>query len=196
VALTIRRATIGDAASIAAVQIATWRVAYAGLVPNTHLDALSLERRSEIWRGLISGNAADDKRQTATWVAIDAGGSVIGFADAGPTRDTDAVGRTGELRAIYVLPSSWGTGVGHALHDRTVRWLRRRGYPSASLWVLVGNERARRFYERHGWRAEGTRAPIVLAGGTATEIRYQLDLTVRGDKRTGQPPPTGPVGGS
>jgi hypothetical protein len=36
--------------------------------------------------------------------------------------------------------------------------------------VLRDNRRARRFYERHGWRADGTeRAP-----DGATELRYRL----------------------
>jgi GNAT superfamily N-acetyltransferase len=207
--VTIRRATTEDAGEIAAVQIVTWRAAYAGLVPAAHLKALSLENRTKTWRRLLPENGradspkvADDRppddELTATWVATDAGGMVVGFADAGLTRDTDAVGHIGELRAIYVLPEAWGTGVGHTLHERAVEWLRQRRYVTASLWVLEGNARARQFYERHGWRLEGTVAPIELAGETVTEIRYELDL---GDPAEAgplayPPPPTGPVGGS
>jgi GNAT superfamily N-acetyltransferase len=187
-AVTIRRATPDDAAGVAAVQIITWRAAYVGLVPEAHLNGLSLEVRSEVWRRLLAGSrarrsssrrAVGDAEATATWVATDAEGRVIGFADAGPSRDTDTVGRIGELRAIYVLPDAWDAGVGHALHERAVEWLGQNRYPIASLWVLEGNERARAFYGRHGWRLEGTVAPNVLTGGSASEIRYQLDLRGR-----------------
>lgn len=191
--MTIRRATSEDAGEIAAVQIVTWRAAYVGLVPAAHLQALSLAGRTETWRRLLNESGAPPKvadeqlavgELTATWVAISEG-VVVGFADAGPTRDTDAVGRIGELRAIYVLPEAWGTGVGHALHERATEWLRQRRYVTASLWVLEGNARARQFYERHGWRLEGTVAPIELAGETVTEIRYELDL--------GDPAEAGPL---
>ena len=43
------------------------------------------------------------KDPSATWVAIDDRRRMIGFADVGPSRDTDPVGRIGEVRAIYVL---------------------------------------------------------------------------------------------
>ncbi len=184
---TIRRATARDAEDIARVQIVTWRAAYAGLVPAAHLDSLSLQVRADTWRRLLAPGdpeaasaSADDRpaerEPTATWVATENRHAVVGFADAGPTRDTDAVGRIGELRAIYVLPERWATGVGHALHEQAVGWLREQRYPVAALWVLEGNAKARRFYERHGWRVEGTVAPIMLAGESVTEIRYRLDL--------------------
>ena len=37
------------------------------------------------------------------------------------------------------------------------------------LWVLRDNARARRFYEGHGWRADGTER---VAGGVV-EVRYR-----------------------
>jgi len=119
-----------------------------------------------MWRRLLSGDDGagsgparpDDpagKGPSATWVAIDDRRRVIGFADVGPSRDTNAVGRIGEVRAIYVLEEHWGRGVGHALLERSLAWLRRLQYPTASLWVLEGNDRARRFMSvtAGGWRA-------------------------------------------
>lgn len=40
------------------------------------------------------------------------------------------------------------------------------------LWVLEGNARARRFYERSGFRADGTEEPFEVDGVAVPEVRY------------------------
>ena len=53
------------------------------------------------------------------------------------------------LRHLAVHPDAWGTGLGAEGVERAVRHGARR------LWVLLANHRARRLYERLGWRATG-----------------------------------------
>jgi GNAT superfamily N-acetyltransferase len=65
------------------------------------------------------------------------------------------------LHALYVLPPYWGRGLGSEL-------LAVAG-PVQELWVLRDNLRARRFYERHGWRADGTAREAF----GAVEMRYR-----------------------
>jgi hypothetical protein len=48
-----------------------------------------------------------------------------------------------------------------------------RGYPSATLWVLEDNLRARRFYEREGWILDGGRRDEAFLGVTVPEVRYR-----------------------
>jgi GNAT superfamily N-acetyltransferase len=60
------------------------------------------------------------------------------------------------LNGLYVLPEAWGTGVAAELHDRALDALRDAGVDTARLWVLEGNTRARRFYEKRGWFVDGT----------------------------------------
>ena len=55
-----------------------------------------------------------------------------------------------ELYALYVRAAYWGTGVGYALFEIAV------GDRACYLWVLAGNERAIGFYERQGFRLDGT----------------------------------------
>jgi hypothetical protein len=43
------------------------------------------------------------------------------------------------------------------------------------LWVLADNPRARTFYEREGWRAEGTRIDAV-SGVDVEEALYRAVL--------------------
>ena len=48
-----------------------------------------------------------------------------------------------------------GTGVARLLLAAAERAVRRAGHRTACLGVVVGNARARRFYEREGWRDAG-----------------------------------------
>jgi GNAT superfamily N-acetyltransferase len=61
----------------------------------------------------------------------------------------------GFLRTLYVLPSHQRTGLGAELHDHALERLRALGHAEAKLWTLEGNDGARAFYERRGWRLNG-----------------------------------------
>jgi len=58
------------------------------------------------------------------------------------------------LHGLYVVPERWGSSVAGALHDAVVVAL--ADCPELHLWVLTENQRARAFYERRGWRPDGT----------------------------------------
>jgi GNAT superfamily N-acetyltransferase len=58
------------------------------------------------------------------------------------------------LWALFVRPAWWGTGLADRLHEAFVAEARERGYPQAWLAVPAAHARARRFYERRGWRAD------------------------------------------
>jgi putative acetyltransferase len=66
------------------------------------------------------------------------------------------------LDGLFVLPWAWGSGVADRLHDAAVQRLRGWGCGWCRLSVLEENHRARRFYERRGWRPDGrqTRTPF------------------------------------
>ena len=49
-------------------------------------------------------------------------------------------------------------------------------YVEAVLWVVAGNGRARRFYEREGWRPDGADVTDDARGFPVTELRYRRDL--------------------
>jgi GNAT superfamily N-acetyltransferase len=164
----IRVAQVGDAEAIARVHVAGWQRAYRGLLPDEFLDALSWEQRFPGWVDRL------DPAPTGpggTLVAGD-GGAVIGFASIGPARDTDRA-RPGhwELYAIYLDPARWGRGDGSQLLAAASATIP-SGVRDVSLWVLDGNSRARRFYERHGFAADGTRKDDVIGGAAVVEVRY------------------------
>jgi GNAT superfamily N-acetyltransferase len=59
------------------------------------------------------------------------------------------------LWQLFVRPAWWGSGLAAGLHDAFVAEARGRGYREARLHTPAGHGRARRFYERRGWRATG-----------------------------------------
>jgi ribosomal protein S18 acetylase RimI-like enzyme len=169
--VTVRPAVEDDAAAIAAVHVRSWQSAYRGHLPDGYLDALpaQLERREAMWREVIRGHAAGHR----VWVA-DQGGRIVGFSGTGPSRDDDAPAGAIELGTIYLEPDAIGRGVGAALMRRALADLSERGCRLATLWVLEGNERACRFYEKGGWRADGTVKEAELWGATVREVRYRI----------------------
>ena len=159
----IRPATPEDAEAVALVHIETWRVAYADVLPREGLEGVSAER--------VQRRAELHRRSPPIVAEVD--GVIVGFVSVGPAHDADA---EGELYAIYVLPTHWGTGVGRSLIQAGEDRLRRLGHRDAILWVLEDNPRARRFYELTGWTRDGMRRPIEIFGVSVPEIRYSKTL--------------------
>jgi ribosomal protein S18 acetylase RimI-like enzyme len=70
-----------------------------------------------------------------------------------------------EVEQVYVAAAYRGTGVAEALLDDAVRRVAAGGHREAWLAVVEGNTRARRFYERRGWRDAGALPYEVTSGG-------------------------------
>ena len=90
--------------------------------------------------------------------------------------------RDGEIRTLYVDPDHWSGGVGSALLEAAVGHLRAHGGTPVHLWVIAANERARRFYERFGFVADGASRRQPLGAGYESvppieHVRYTLTPT-------------------
>ncbi len=107
----------------------------------------------------------------STLVAVD-DSTIRGLATTGLCRDKD-LSNFGELIAIYVDPAYMRTGVGRLLMTAARERLCRVGITEASLWVLDGNVHARRFYERDGWRFDGTHRTVTYGDVPVQEVRYR-----------------------
>ena len=85
------------------------------------------------------------------------------------------------LRHLGVAPECFGTGLADRLHVRAVSTWQAIGATRVELWVLVANARARRFYERRGWTADG-RSQECPWRPHPVEVGYTYD--VAGDHST------------
>ncbi len=79
------------------------------------------------------------------------------------------------LNGFYVRPERWGSDVAPALHDAALELIRGSGAASAHLWVLEANTRARSFYERRGWRENGT-TRVVEYPPHPVDVGYRREL--------------------
>ena len=165
--MQVRPARPGDVDAIVEVHVGSWRAAYAHVFGADRLATIDVGRRRVIAERMVAA------KDSALFVAEDAGGRVVGFSSAGRSRDADA---EAELHAIYVLPEAWGSGAGAALLRAAVEALRAAGHADAVLWVLEDNPRARRFYEREGWRPDGARKVETYLGVEVAEVRYRRAL--------------------
>ncbi len=169
----VRPARLADAEAIAAVHVATWRDAYAGLLPGEVLAGLDVDEWAERWHGRLAAPA-----DGVFTLVFETEGRIGGFVSGGPSRDQVA---GGEVFAIYVDPAGQGRGAGRRLLAAAVRCLAEGGFTAASLWVLAGNRPARGFYESQGWRSDGTEQPWTHSGGeSVTEVRYVRPLAAPG----------------
>jgi GNAT superfamily N-acetyltransferase len=146
----ITRPQVADAEALADLHLDVWEEAYAALMPASVLTERRARRAERIasWRTIIAAGSSDNL------LAWSDDGRLLGFSSTGPGRDLPADGLPPlELMALYVRASTYGTGVGHALCEAAL------GAAPAYLWVLDGNERAIRFYERQGFHFDGTTKP-------------------------------------
>ncbi|MEB3965274.1 GNAT family N-acetyltransferase [Streptomyces kunmingensis] len=159
--------TLDDCHAVAEVRVRGWQVAYAGLMPQAHLDAMSVARDAVRRREMFG--------RVPEFVA-ERDGAVVGWACHGPSRDRDVPPGEAELYALYAHPGHLSTGVGRALLDTCAGAAAHAGHSTMRLWVLEGNARARRFYERAGFVTDGAREPYEVGGVRVPEVRYVRKL--------------------
>jgi ribosomal protein S18 acetylase RimI-like enzyme len=164
----VRVMEVQDAVRVAEVHVRTWQQAYAALMPTDYLAGLELGRFTASWGERLAERPSPEVKHL---VGVHPSGDVVGIASAGATRDEDTPARL-ELFQINVLASEHGSGLADLMMTELV------GDRPASLWVLEGNERARGFYTRHGFRPDGASKQHHPTG--AIEVRL-----VRGQAPTG-----------
>jgi len=192
--VVVRRASADDAVAIARVRNAGWHAAYRDLLPADVISAVVADNGGERmrrafagqpWRTTLLAEAVPGGEDEAARGTATPAARAVGFASFGPERDPSQplgsdtlpppAGTAAELYSLYVAPAWWSAGVGRRLLATVTGLVAAQNYRTISLWVLAGNERARRFYERAGFTATGEhQAPGWLAG--AGEVRYRRPL--------------------
>lgn len=164
--MQIQPATSEDCRSIAEVHVESWQHAYRSILPEQYLASLSVVEREAMWHRMV-------ERQLSHLRLARNAGEVVGFVAFGPSRDEGAPSDQAEVWALYVKAGFLSTGVGRLLWLSALQQILADGYKSVGLWVIAGNERAIRFYERAGFLAEpGSRKSFELGGASLEELRY------------------------
>jgi GNAT superfamily N-acetyltransferase len=195
--IKIRLVSDADETAIARVRRDSWHAAYEGIIPTPIIDRATAlgaaAAKPPPYRRTLVAEAGEQptvvgyasfgpERSVATAFASTipaAVGQPPAVRSAPPASGmltaNGLAGRVGELYALYVTPAWWSTGTGRVLMGHALTSLQAEGYRRVVLWVLADNARARRFYERAGFAADG--GTNVLAGlGGVLEVRYARDL--------------------
>ena len=159
-AITIKRMeTEDEIRGKAYVHWKSWQESYRGIVDAEYLARMTLaqcEEKAFRWRDNLL-------------VAKD-GGRVVGFVGYGAARGEDDAG---EIFALYVLEEYQRRGVGYSLMRSALAEL--DGCRIVTVWLLKDNEKAFRFYERVGFRADGREKEVIL-GAPVRGIRMTMPL--------------------
>jgi ribosomal protein S18 acetylase RimI-like enzyme len=161
-ALSLRQARPSDAADLARIYIESWHDTYAGILPHTLLNNMSLKAHTARWRGAIAGGGM-------VLVAEDAAQGPIGLASMGAARDR-GLGLDGEIYTLYVDPSFLGQGIGQALLHGAFAALSARKFQSCLVWSH-GRNNACFFYEAMGGMRVGTRQ-TRMGGEIVPEVAF------------------------
>lgn len=97
--------------------------------------------------------------QPDAWALVAIGDGGVQAGHVSLLDDVEQPGRSVYLWQLFVRAPHQGTGLAVTLHDAFLDAARARGYSRARLRTPAGQARARRFYEREGWRVDG---PPVL----------------------------------
>ncbi len=167
--ITIRKASVDDAAEIANVHINSWREAYKGLLPQEFLDErpLNFKNRYELWKKVTQNF------EQVTLVAESVDHGIVGFVNGTHGRDEDKKDWC-EVWCIYLLEKYHGKKIGLNLLKQYFDALIDKGFSKGYLWVLDNNPTIS-FYEKVGGRYSGRDKEDEIAGQKVKELMYEWE---------------------
>ncbi|WP_341315717.1 GNAT family N-acetyltransferase [Paraburkholderia sp. IMGN_8] len=167
-AISLRPATLADAALIASIHSTSWQATYRGLLPDAFLDGEVNGERAAYWEARLSAPGGERRSVLIAELA----GEPIGFVCV-EQQPESAWGVL--LDNLHTLPEHQGIGVGKLLMRAAKDWARAQGETQLYLYVLEGNTAAIGFYERQGWQFVGAE-PDQMGGVDITALRYVYRL--------------------
>ncbi|MFA5890993.1 MAG: GNAT family N-acetyltransferase [Actinomycetota bacterium] len=148
---SVRSAEVSDSDEIRSVYIESWRAGYQGLLPPEELEIQAAQRFEFDWRRAI--HSADE----GVVLVAEQEDRIVGVMQV--EADPKTAGRLPWIHMLYVVPAAWGSGAAQALVERAADLARIAGHDSIWLRMLEPQARARRFYEREGWRLDQPKGP-------------------------------------
>ena len=160
--VSIRRATVEDAAALSAISDAAWAEAYQGIIPGVALQRMLMRRGPRWWLQAV--------RRGRPIVVLDTGEGAAGYASYGRARDR-LLPAEGEIDELYLAPEYQGLGFGRRLFRAVRNDMADRGLRRVAVWVLADNARACAFYASLGGRTVAQTIDRV-SGAPLTKVAY------------------------
>ena len=149
--MIVRQAEFEDMKRLGRIMAVSFRTAFSDFVTKQTLDACAQEDNCA---AMLEGIYQEGKMH---FLIGDNSGMLV----------WQQVQESAEIVAIHSLPESWGTGLGHAMLEEALNQI---GNQPVFLCAFKENKRARRFYEKHGFRWDGSER--VSEFDDALEVRY------------------------
>lgn len=155
----IRVGRPADAADIAGVFAESWRLAYAGMIPEPALGRIIATRDATWWGKTLKSKEAV--------LVMEVGDKLAGYATYGRAR---VAGKryAGEIYELYLGPVYQGLGFGEHMFEACRARLDHHKIKGLIVWALADNTQACHFYWRRGGRPVAA-TKERFAGGAALE---------------------------
>lgn len=163
--ISLRPALAADAPALADIQIQAWKAAFGDILsPEVLAQATQPADTQAMYQFVLEHQVAHVSIQYVD-------GTPQGLCSWSKNRDLLGAD-TAELICIHSLPQFWGCGYSSHMMQCVLQETRNAGYVRLVLWVFGKNQRARIFYEKHGFvRTERSRETLG-----AREVMYAITL--------------------
>jgi len=175
--VSVRLARADEAADIARIQIATWQVGYASILPAAVLVNLSIPSATTSWREAVTEPPSPRHH---VFVALEQD-RIVGFSASAPADDFEAgdpePDSTIAIGPLLVEPR-WGRrGHGSRLLAATIDLARTDSMTRAIAWLPEADSTSRSFFASAGWAADGYVRVLDTGAGELREVRIHTALT-------------------
>jgi ribosomal protein S18 acetylase RimI-like enzyme len=168
----VRPARAGDAADVARLQLATWRVAYRRLLPPHILAEIDEDYLRKRWLEAITDPPTARHR---VLVAVEQAAQeyLVGFLASGPSDDDQSVAAITEL----LVEPRWGRrGHGSRLLAAAVDHWRDDDLTRAEMWIFESDVATVKFLESAGWAESGLRRELDVDDMLVPQVRFHVSL--------------------
>lgn len=140
----IRRVKKDDAEALAYIQTESWKSAFNKILSKEDLDkCTNIDKAMEMYSMILSKNIGNG-------YILSVNGNAHCMAYWDKTREEEMEGYA-EIICIHSLANNWGKGYGTMLMEYMLEEIELAGFNKVMLWVFEENNRARSFYEKHGF---------------------------------------------